>query len=263
MRVRIIFGLTNKGASVPFHHQFLLSNLITTLIHKEPERFQGFYDFNYSGLKGQTKVGKDGLHFYSNKVTLVISSRSEEFIEFVVKQLFKLQHVEIGKLLLIPLSVEQEAQPDFKEDTKFICISPLVVIDPLKPDSDSKKFISPFMDEFSDNLYDNTMQRMENAGYSAEQLATFYKFQVVPDTNYLTKIKEEEKKFARIFPVFDKGEKYEVRGYTFPFTLYAAPEVQSFVFNSGLGIMCHKGFGMLDVANQDPNTRTTPYNFTI
>jgi len=86
---------------------------------------------------------------------------------------------------------------------------------------------------------------------------------VVPDTNYLTKIKEEEKKFARIFPVFDKGEKYEVRGYTFPFTLYAAPEVQSFVFNSGLGIMCHKGFGMLDVANQDPNSRTTPYNFTI
>src|SRR5690606_25539702 len=103
--------------------------------------------------------------------------------------------------LLIPLSVEQEAQPDFKEDTKFICISPLVVIDPLKPDSDPKKFVSPFMDEFSDNLYDNTMQRMENAGYSAEQLAEFYKFQVVPDTNYLTKIKEEEKKFARIFPV--------------------------------------------------------------
>jgi len=264
LRVRIIFGLTNKGASVPFHHQFLLSNLMTTLIHKEPEKFQGFYDFNFSGLKGQTKVGKDGLHFYSNKVTLVISSRSEEFIEYVVKQLFKMQHVEIGKLLLIPLSVEQEGQPEFKPETKFICISPLVVINPIKGEGgDSKKFISPFMDEFSDYLYENTMNRMEAAGYSQERLADFYKFQVVPDKGYLTKIKVEEKKFARIFPVFDKGEKYEVRGYTFPFTLYADPEVQSFVFNSGLGVMCHKGFGMLDVANQDPNTRTTPYNFTI
>jgi len=255
--------LTNKGAAVPFHHQFLLSNLITTLIHKEPGRFQGFYDFNYSGLKGQTKVGKEGLHFYSNKVTLVISSPREEFIEFIVKQLFRMQSVEIGKLLLIPLNVEEEGMPKFENESKFICISPLVVINPLVSDLDPKSFISPFMDEFSDFLYDSTMSRMEHYGYKSERLTDFYKFQVVPDKDYLTKIKEEEKKFARIFPVFDKGEKYEVRGYTFPFVLYADPEVQHFVFNSGLGEFCYKGFGMLDVAKQDPNLRTTPYQFTI
>ena len=89
----------------------------------------------------------------------------------------------------------------------------------------------------------------------------FFKFQVVPDKNYLNKIKEEEKKFARIFPVFDNEEKYEVRGYTFPFTLYANPKVQQFVFDLGLGLYTHKGFGMLDIANADPNQRTTPYEF--
>lgn len=263
MRVRIIFGLTNKGAAVPFHHQFLLSNLVTTLLHKDPTKFQGFYDFNFSGLKGQTKIGKDGLHFYSNKVTLVISSPREDFIEYIVQQMFRLQHVEIGKLLLIPLSVEQEATPVFKNESKFICISPVVVINPVLGDVESKRFLSPFMDEFSDLLYDSTMSRMEKAGYPSDKLAEYYKFQVVPDKEYLTKIKEEEKKFARIFPVFDKGEKYEVRGYTFPFVLYADPAVQEFVFNSGLGNMCHKGFGMLDMANQDPNERTTPYTVTI
>lgn len=263
MRVRIIFGLTNKGAAVPFHHQFLLSNLMTTLLHKEPNAFQGFYEFNFSGLKGQTKVGKDGLHFYSNKVTLVLSSRNESFIEYIVKQLFKLQHVEIGKLLLIPLSVEKEAVPTFKPEVKYICISPLVVVNPLVGDPDPKRFISPYMDEFSDILYESTMVRMERSGYSADELADFYKFQVVPDKEYLSKIKEEEKKFARIFPVFDKGEKYEVRGYTFPFTLYADAQVQEFIFNSGLGALCHKGFGMLDMANQDPNERTEIYQFKI
>lgn len=263
MRVRIIFGLTNKGAAVPFHHQFLLANLITTLLHKEPDKFQGFYDFNFSGLKGQTKVGKEGLHFYSNKVTLVVSSRNEDFVQFIVQQIFRMQHVEIGKLLLIPLNVEREAEPKFENECKFICISPLVVINPITSELDPKKFMSPYMDEFSDYLYDSTMSRMEKSGYSAEKLAEFYKFQVVPDKDYLTKIKEEEKKFARIFPVFHKGEKYEVRGYTFPFTLYADPEVQQFLFHSGLGEMTYKGFGMLDMANQDPNSRTTPYEFTI
>lgn len=263
MRVRIIFGLTNKGASVPFHHQFLLSNLVTTVLHKDQPKFQNFYDFSFSGLKGQTKVGKEGLHFYSNKVTLVMCSRSEEFIEFFVKQLFRMQQVEIGKLLLIPLNVEEEQIPTMEGECKFICISPLVVINPMTNLPEAKKFISPFLDSFSDLLYEATMSRMERSGYSAEKLAEFYKFQIVPDKDYLTKIREEEKKFARIFPVFDKGEKYEVRGYTFPFTLYAHAEVQKYVFETGLGVLNHKGFGMLDMANQDPNQRTKPYVFTI
>lgn len=265
MRVRIIFGLTNKGASVPFHHQFLLSNLVTTVIHrdKEENKFLNFYDFSFSGLKGQTKVGKEGLHFYSNKVTLVMCSRSEEFIEFFVKQLFKMQQVEIGKLLLIPLNVEEEQMPTLQGETKFICISPMVVINPTVNLPEAKKFISPFLDSFSDFLYDTTMTRMEKSGYSPEKLTEFYKFQIVPDKEYLTKIREEEKKFARIFPVFDKGEKYEVRGYTFPFTLYAHEEVQKYVFETGLGVLTYKGFGMLDLANQDPNQRTKPYVFSV
>jgi CRISPR-associated endoribonuclease Cas6 len=45
--------------------------------------------------------------------------------------------------------------------------------------------------------------------------------------------------------------KYEVRGYTFPFTLFAAKEVLQFVYDNGLGFFTHKGFGMLDISNND------------
>ena len=101
---------------------------------------------------------------------------------------------------------------------------------------------------------------MEALGsYSNEDFASFSKFQLVPDENYLKKIRESQKKFARIYPVYDQDVKYEVRGYTFPFTLYAAKEVQKFVFTEGLGAFTHKGFGMLDLANTDPSKRTTPY----
>jgi CRISPR-associated endoribonuclease Cas6 len=264
LRVRIIFGLTNKGASVPFHHQFLLSNLVNSLIENEKTEFHDFDLYNFSGLKGQTKVGKEGLHFYSNKVTLVFSSPNEEFLAFFIKALFKNQQLEIGKLLLVPLNVEKEAPANLTEEVKYICISPLVVISPLDPAVDPKRFLSPLTDEFSDMLYESTMFRMEKSGrYTTEEISSFFKFQIVPDKNYLEKIRQEEKKFARIFPAFEQGNKYEVRGYTFPFTLYADPKVQQFLFDCGMGIFTHKGFGMLDIANVDPNQRTTPYQFTL
>lgn len=262
MRVRIVFGLTNKGAAVPFHHQYLVSDLIASLIEKTDSKFSSFKEYNFSGLKGQTKVGKEGLHFYSSKVTLVFASPNEEFIQFVLKQLFKYSQVEIGKLQLVPLSVEKENAPQIGEEVKYICISPMVILSPLDDSVDAKKFINPTLDSYSDFLYENVMNRMEKSGrYTAEQIADFFKFQVVPDKDYLAKIKEEEKKFARIFPVYLEQEKYEVRGYTFPFTLYAHKEVQQFVFDLGIGMFCYRGFGMLDVANADPNQRTVPYEF--
>jgi CRISPR-associated endoribonuclease Cas6 len=87
--------------------------------------------------------------------------------------------------------------------------------------------------------------------FTTEQIAAFYKFQIVPDADYLQRIQATHKKFARIYPVYDNDVKFEVRGYTFPFTLYAAPEVQRFVYENGLGYFCHKGFGMLDIAHSD------------
>lgn len=261
MRVRIVFGLINKGAAVPFHHQYLVSGLISSILEKSKSKFSSFTDYNFSGLKGQTKVGKEGLHFYSSKITLVFSSPNEEFVQFLLNQLFKYSQVEIGKLQLVPLNVEKEIMPQLTEEVKYICISPMVILNPLDDSTDPKKFISPTMDSYSDLLYDNTMTRMEKFGFTPEEISDFFKFQVVPDKNYLTKIKEEEKKFARIFPVFTNDDKYEVRGYTFPFTLYAHQKVQQFVFDLGIGMFTHKGFGMLDIANADPNQRTTPYEF--
>ena len=264
MRVRIVFGLSNKGATVPFHHQFLLANVINSQLDKYKGEFQGFDLYNFSGLKGQTKVGKEGLHFYSNKVTLVFSSANDHLIDSVIKAIFKQQQVEIGKLLLIPLSVEKEIIPIITSEMKYICLSPLVLLHPAENPAEAKKFINPTSDEFSDILYDNTMYRMEKSGqFTTEQIAGFYKFQIVPDKDYLEKIRDEEKKFARIFPAFDKSNKYEVRGYTLPFTLYADPEVQSFIFNCGLGVYTNKGFGMMDLANSDPNQRTTPMELNL
>jgi CRISPR-associated endoribonuclease Cas6 len=214
--------------------------------------FRTYTQFNFSGLKGQTKISRKGLHFYSSKVTLVFACTDKVFLDYFLGRLFEQKDIMLGSLHLSPEAVETEVPAEIYSESRFLCISPIVPIPASFNDDQGKKFISPDTDEFSDLLYDSTLSRMEESGrFTAEQLASFYKFQIVPDAGYLQKLQEANKKFARIYPLYDNDIKFEVRGYTFPFTLYAAPEVQQFIYEYGLGHFTHKGFGMLDVAGND------------
>lgn len=227
------------------------------------EKFIQYAFYNFSGLKGQTKVSRKGLHFYSSRVTLVFSSPSKQFIDYFLMNLFEFNQVDIGGLSLQPETVELEGKIDVENSLKFVCISPLVILNSTFNDSTAKRFIPPETDTFSDFLYESTMDRMQATGlYTKEQMEGFYKFQLVPDQTYIARLTAAQKKFARIYPVYDQDVKYEIRGYTFPFTLYAAKEVQEFVLNCGLGQFTHKGFGMLDVAHSDPNSRVLKYEFS-
>ncbi len=262
MRTRIIFSLKNRGAHVPFHHQYLLAQVIKGLLIFGPEKsYVEFNGYNFSGLKGQTKVSRKGLHYFSSKVTLVFACSDRKFLDYFLARVFEQKEIIVGNLHLVPESAEEEEKVQIHDESRFLCISPVVVIPAAFNDESGKKFVSPESDEFSDLLYENTLARMEaTAKFTPEQLASFYKFQLVPDRDYIQRIQASHKKFARIYPLFDNDVKFEVRGYTFPFTLYAAKEVQQFVYEHGLGYFTHKGFGMLDVANNDPIQRATQHD---
>ena len=256
MRIRIVFALKNRGAYVPFHHQFLLAQTIKGLVMiGKNASFFTYTQYNFSGLKGQIKISRKGLHFYSSKVTLVFSATDKNFLDYFLKVLFEQRELLIGNLQLVPESVEEEEPVTIGDSVKFLCISPIVLVPASFNDESSKRFISPESDEFSDLLYDNTMVRMEESGkYTAAQLADFYKFQLVADKDYINRIQSSHKKFARIYPLYDADVKYEVRGYTFPFTLYAPQPVQQFIYENGLGYFSHKGFGMVDVAQSNSSS---------
>lgn len=256
MRIRIVFHLWNKGGHVPFHHQYMLSQIIKGVnLRGSDEKFRKFTDYNFSGLKGQTQVSRKGLHFFSNRVTLVFSCSNADFCEYFLDNLFDLEEFEIGTMKLSPEVVETEEPYVFTDNMKYVCISPVVIKDPLLHQLEIKSFIDPMEDQFSDLLYDSTMSRMEKAGVSRSKINSFYKFQVVPDESYLEKIKASNKKFARVYPMYESKTKYEVRGYTFPFSLYADKQVQEFIFTHGLGVLGDRGFGMLDIANSNPVKR--------
>lgn len=255
MRVRVVFKVKNRGGYVPFHHQQLLYQLIKDTVGHHNMLPNNF--FNFSGLKGQTKVSRHGLHFYSSRVTLVLSCLNDDFLIELSHKIFENNEIKIGNLILIPKFIEKEEEPSFLNPCKYICISPMVLVNPEYDSFYAKKFTPPDTDIFSDLLYENTMSRMEDSGlYSLEEIKSFYKFQVVPDQAYLKKIREDDKKFARIYTVNDGKRKLELRGYTFPFTLYAPEKVQNFVFKCGIGAYATRGFGMIDIAGTDPIERT-------
>lgn len=265
MRIRIVFRLKNRGGFVPFHHQYLLSQLIRGVIISGTEKqYHDFSYYNFSGLKGQTKISRKGLHFFSQYVTLVFSTPDNDFMSHFLSRLFSIGHLSVGSLLLEADHVEKEEIIDFSDNAKFICISPIIAVKPDFNDEQSKQFISPESEGFSDHFYESTMERMiSTGGYSEEDISKFYRFQIVPDSTYLKKLTEQKKKFARIYPVYENDVKYEIRGYTFPFVLYAEKEVLEFVFNCGLGCFTHKGFGMLDMANTDYHNRIAKYELSL
>lgn len=245
MRVRIIFSLQNKGATLPFHHQYLLAQVFQELV---PNTYANYDFYSFSGLKGQMKISANGLTVLSNRVTIVFSCPNERLVSEMIAQLFEKQHIMVGQLRLSPENVLQEDNPLLSREQKYICISPIVPC--LEDNTAQRCFISPQDDEFSDWLYESTMNRMENSGlFTHEQTAQFYKFQVVPDKDYLDKLKSEDKKFARVYAAYPNYKKVEVRGYTMPFTLLAEPAVQQFVYDCGFGEYSSLGFGMLDLAN--------------
>jgi len=249
VRIRIIFGLKNRGAILPFHHQKHIRSMIREVLG-DAYLSDGSLMFNYSGLKGQTKVGREGLHYFSRRVTLVISSINSEFINYFINKLFDFEHIFLGDLLLEPEYVEREVlEKPLGESVRYLCLSPIVLLNS-EENEKNKSFIFPTSDAFSDYLYESTMLRMEQSGeYTPETISTFYKFQIIPDKDYLNRIQKQEKKFARIYTTLIDGKIREVRGYTFPFKLYAAKEVQHFLYHCGFGELCHNGFGMLDLAN--------------
>ena len=263
MRVRIIFKLNNKGAHLPFHHQHILAQYLKgVLLEGGDETYADYSFFNFSALKGQTKISRNGLHYYSNLVTLVVASDSQGFIDYLLEQIFRFEKVDLGDLNISPMYTEVEHLPEFTDEMKFLCISPIVPVKASFNSQESKRFILPETDEFSDLLYESTLQRLENSGlYTPEDFERFKKFQLIPDKDYLERLKERDKKFARIYSVYNQDVRYEVRGYTLPFKLYAAKEVQEILFNCGLGNYTYKGFGMIDIANANPIERTERYRF--
>lgn len=242
MRIKISFLRDQASTnSIPLHHQKLLSTAlheIATAISPEPVAF------NFSSIKGTSRIQNGFMKFLSTKVTLVLSSSDENFIQKFVDEIFTRPYISIGKMNLIPKHRDIIIDPEFQKRMRYLCISPIVLLNPdLEPEK-TQDMVSPVSHEFSDALFNGTLDRMEAAGYTEDKLSQYAEFEVKPDREYVEKIQDSGKKFARFY----KSEAGNTMvGYLLPFTLYAHPDVHDFVWKNGAGVLTEQGYGMIDI----------------
>ncbi|MFM7218220.1 MAG: CRISPR-associated endoribonuclease Cas6, partial [Bacteroidota bacterium] len=81
----------------------------------------------------------------------------------------------------------------------------------------------------------------------------FAEFEIMPDPNYIDKILNTHKKFARIYK---NNDSLPIFGYLLPFKLHAHPQVQKFIWDCGIGLYTNQGYGMVDIVGGAPAEST-------
>lgn len=204
--------------------------------------------YNFSSLKGTSKVQNGQIRFLSSKISLVISAPEAEFAEQLVKKIFDRRLVSFAKLTLVPKAYQVIPDPDFKTVMKYVCISPLVPQQPFIAEDIAPEPLDPRTQEISDLFFETILNRMEQAGFTEKQLNEFAEFEITPDPQYIDRLVASQKKFARIYK---NNFNQTIFGYLLPFTLHAHPQVHKFIWDCGMGLFTTQGYGMIDVVGNE------------
>ena len=246
MRAKIAFvrnpSVTNV---VPLHHQKLISGFVEYVTSDYRPRPQ-FY--NFSSLKGTSKVKNGFMRFLSSKITLVVSSPDTNYIELMVQKIMGKDVINVGKMELKPKEYNIIDAPEFEIRTRYVCISPIVPLDPNQNEKGAQEILDPYSHKFSDILYNDILDKLERAGFTEDELYQFAEFEVMPDKEYMSKLLDTQKKYARFYKC-NSGK--PMVGYLFPFTLHAHVEVHKFIWDCGLGTLNKEGYGMVDIVKQE------------
>lgn len=242
MRIKISFLKDqHSGNTLPLHHQKLLNDSLTDILNYlkgDPALF------NFSSLKGTSKIQKGLMKFLSSKITLAISSKDINLVEQVTKTIFSQERFFVGRMQLIPKEYQVIPDPEFSTRMRYLCISPMVLFDPSKDPDKCEEILDPTSHQFSDILYNLVLDKMEQCGFPEHKLRDFEEFDASPDKEYVEKVNSNGKKFARYYK---NSQGKSMCGYLLPFTLHAHPMVHEFVWQSGIGALNHEGYGMVDL----------------
>src|SRR5436309_1475473 len=100
MRTKIsLIKVQGNAGLVPLHHQQIVSAFVEENM-KEADITSDRYVF--SSLKGTSKVQNGQIRFLSNKITLVMGSSDEPFLEKLMGKMFEKKYHNVGKLNVMP-----------------------------------------------------------------------------------------------------------------------------------------------------------------
>lgn len=249
MKVKIILNKQSKYGLVPFNHLNELYNLILNIIENKYSVFEPiiqpyaksakeFTLFTFSGIKGFSKVENNALNFQSKKLSWVISSPVDGFVDKLLDELFRMSVIKVGDILINPIQTEMIPAPNFHKAIKYLALSPLVL------QKEEQNAYPPDSETFSDKLFETTIRRMIQFYGDSLPYNHMTEFQFIPDREYTERMKNQKKEIVRDYDTVKYGK---VKTYLMPFVLYAHPKIHEFVWDTGIGDITEEGFGGVDV----------------
>lgn len=245
MKVRFHFKRQGKGNAVPVFHQDILADLIRSWIQGAFQNVseKQFDLYTFSSLRGLNKCESNLLFFHTNQVHIMLSSPHEAWLRSLADYIMQQPVIQVHEMTLVPESYETAYAPTLGWETRYVSMSPMVLFDPKENPDAPKDLLNPYAAEFSDLLFDTLLDRMEKFPLRQFDFEQYGKFQIVPDARYIEKLRVQKKKLGRALEV----RHTKVKAYLFPFTLYAHPDVQNFIYDAGIGALGAEGFGCLDL----------------
>jgi len=284
MRIKLTLFPANGKVILPVSYNYFLTSLIYKIIHNSSEDYsrflhdegyrlgeskKGFKLFTYSMLTSKKfKIGGGKIIFLNSHVQWQISSPLDNFIQHLVTGVFaEGQEIEIGYInnrssrsnSLNSLSglnrflierIETLPRPEFKENMRFICLSPITVskVSCLTLEkggeggfigsSDSFRtchYLRPWEEGFSEAIRNNLIKKFKLV-YGKDINDPDFKIKI--DTEYMNR------KSGRITKKIDfKGT--NIIGFMSPFEVAGSPELIEIGYEAGFGEKGSMGFGMV------------------
>ncbi len=194
-----------------------------------------FEDWKVKPGGDQTKIVS-----FQPKAKLFISSPIKEFVNHLAQGLLNRDKFRLGKEEFWAQSVEILKQPDFFENTKFICLSPVVSATMVE----RKGKLSPYYYRHDDKDLEGAIKGNLLKKYQLVhgQMPRSDRLKLKFDQDYI------ERKGDKIYKLIDfKGTK--IKGILAPFVVEGSPELIKIGYEAGFGEKGSMGFGMVEVVS--------------
>ncbi|NOZ60495.1 MAG: CRISPR-associated endoribonuclease Cas6 [Calditrichaeota bacterium] len=266
MRVKLTLRTARKFSTIPINYQYQLSSAIYQILSQSsPEFSLWLHEQGYSTPQGKpiklfvfSKLYIPGVKSRNGALiarnftpcTLHIESPMlQDFVQNFVIGLFSSQEISInsqyGSAKFAVQQVETVPEPEFSEEMKFKCLSPIVVSTARKKEGQIQEhYYRPLEPDLSEAIRKNLISKYETLyhRHPENDSLTF-----ALDEHYLRRRGGEEKLSKLIKIKEGMAEETRIKAFECPFYLKGSTELMKVAYECGIGQKNSMGFGMVDV----------------
>jgi CRISPR-associated endoribonuclease Cas6 len=201
-----------------------------------------------------TKIQKAGFHRVK-EISFIFSTPIEQSYEHLILGLFSGQNFYLNfsgkKVNFSVTQVESLPEPQFDNECKFLCLSPIAVS--TQREKENGRLEQHYLDymnpeereHFIENIKKNLINKYQTF-YKTTYSGNAHEFKFSFDVNYITKRQGKISKLLH-FKKIDNNIKTKIKGFEAPFKIIADPRLIKIGYDCGFGNDNSAGLGCVEI----------------